>query len=127
MGAPHSQQTRRSVGPPVAARFDVFYAGFRLRRAGLMLVPIFTYTQHARDQIALRSLDQAWVERTILAPDAVEPGPRHPDRRRAFRALPERDGRVLRLVYVVRSAATFHGITAFLDRGRRPGTHEIPV
>lgn len=105
----------------------MFYAGFRLRRAGLMLVPIFTYTQHARDQIALRSLDQAWVERTILAPDAVEPDPRHPDRRRAFRALPERDGRVLRVVYVVRSAATFHGITAFLDRGRRPGTHEIPV
>ncbi|WP_082479206.1 DUF4258 domain-containing protein [Methylobacterium sp. Leaf102] len=92
-----------------------------------MPAPTITYAQHARDQIALRALDEAWVERTILTPDAVEPDPLHPDRRRAFRALPERDGRVLRVVYVIRSASTFHVITASLDRGRGPGTHEIPV
>jgi len=54
--------------------------------------PVFTYTQHAQAQIALRALDPAWIERTILAPDASETDPGHPDRTRAFRA-PCRNGR----------------------------------
>jgi hypothetical protein len=89
--------------------------------------PIFTYTRHARDQLALRKLEPAWVERTILAPEAFETDPGHPDRTRAFRTVPEREGRTLRVVFVVRSASTFHVITAFLDRGRRPGADEVPI
>lgn len=95
--------------------------------AGAMPGPIFTYTQNARAQIALRALDPAWMERTILAPDASETDPRHPDRTRAFRAVPEREGRLLRVVFVVRSPSTFPINTAFLDRGRRPGADEVPI
>ncbi len=69
--------------------------------------------------LAERGIDPAWVERTVAQPDAVEPDPHHPDRVRAFRVVPERDGRVLRVVYV-REDAAVRIITAFLDRGRRP-------
>jgi hypothetical protein len=92
-----------------------------------MPTPTFTYTRHALEQIALRALDRTWVERTVLAPEAAEPDPRHPDRTRAFRAVPEREGRMLRVVFVVRSQSNYHVITAFLDRGRRPKADEIAV
>jgi len=94
---------------------------------GAMPDPVFTHTQHARAQIALRALDPAWIKRTILAPDASETDPGQPDRTRAFRAVPEREGRMLRVVFVVRSPSTFHIIIAFLDRGRRPGADEVPI
>ena len=70
--------------------------------AGAMPDPVFTCTQNARAQIALRALDPAWIKRTILAPDASETDPGHPDRTRAIRAVPEREGRLLRVVFVVR-------------------------
>ena len=95
--------------------------------AGAMPDPVFTCTQNARAQIALRALDPAWIKRTILAPDASETDPGHPDRTRAIRAVPEREGRLLRVVFVVRSPSTFPIITAFLDRGRRPGANEVPI
>ena len=95
--------------------------------AGAMPDPVFTCTQNARAQIALRALDPAWIKRTILAPDASETDPGHPDRTRAIRAVPEREGRLLRVVFVVRSLSTFPTITAVLDRGRRPGGDEVPI
>ncbi len=52
------------------------------------------------------------------APDSVEPDPKHPDRLRAYRAVPERDGRVLCVVYVPSSDGA-RVATMFLDRGRR--------
>ena len=60
----------------------------------------FIYSDHAKEMLVERGIVSEWVERTILNPDAVENDPKHPDRRRAFKALPERDGRVLRVVYV---------------------------
>ncbi len=68
--------------------------------------------------IAERQIERAWVEETILNPDATEPGPKHPDRTRAFRSIPERDGRVLRVVYA-RQRDQYRVVTLFLDRGRR--------
>lgn len=79
---------------------------------------IVTYTQHAIDMLAERGIERAWVERTILQPDAIEPDPRHGDRQRAFRIVPERDGRVLPVVYA-QSGQECRVITLFLDRGRR--------
>ncbi|MCG5246641.1 DUF4258 domain-containing protein [Methylorubrum extorquens] len=76
------------------------------------------YGTHALDTLAERAIERAWVERTLLSPESIEPDPIHPDRMRAFRALPERDGRVLRVVYVpIPSGARV--VTMFLDRGRR--------
>jgi hypothetical protein len=79
---------------------------------------IFSYTRHADEMIADRQIEKHWVERTILKPDVVETDPKHPERMRAFRAVPERDGRVLRVVYVARSDG-YRIVTLFLDRGRR--------
>jgi len=78
----------------------------------------FTYSEHAKAMLAERNIEPSWVERTILQPDVTEPDPKHPDRLRAFRTVPERDGRVLRVVYVS-SGAAFRVITLFLDRGRK--------
>jgi hypothetical protein len=78
----------------------------------------FVYTQHASAMLEERAIDREWVERTILHPDSAEPDPRHPEMVRAFRAVPERDGRVLRVVYVP-SELTCRVITLFLDRSRR--------
>lgn len=78
----------------------------------------FTYTVHAAEMLLDRQLERAWVGGTVLSPEAVEPDPNHPERIRAFRALPERDGRVLRVVYV-QEAESIRIVTLFLDRGRR--------
>ena len=77
----------------------------------------FIYIDHAREQMARRAIDPAWVERTVLAPEATEPDPKHPDRVRAFRGIPERGGRVLRVVYVP-EGEHYRVLTAFLDRTR---------
>ena len=77
-----------------------------------------SYGPHAEEMLAERSLDREWVERAIRWPDSVEPDPKHLDRIRAFKALPERDGRVIRVVYV-RQGDHCRVITLFLDRGRR--------
>jgi hypothetical protein len=79
---------------------------------------LFTYTHHAKQMIEERGLIREWVERTVLEPETVEPDPKHPARTRAFRTVPERDGRVLRVVYV-QDGENFRVITLFLDRGRR--------
>ena len=78
----------------------------------------FTYGPHAADMLMERNLDPFWVEQAVLAPDSVEPDPKHAARIRAFRAIPERDGRVLRVVYE-QTGETVRIITVFLDRGRR--------
>jgi hypothetical protein len=78
----------------------------------------FIYTNHARDMLVEREIAPEWVERTVLEPETVEPDPKHPERVQAFRAVPERDGRVLRVVYVP-DGETYRVITLFLDRGRR--------
>ena len=65
-----------------------------------------------------RGIDRRWVERTLIAPDTMEVDPRHPDRMRAFRAIPERGGRVLRVVYV-KAGDDRHVITCLLDQGQR--------
>lgn len=77
-----------------------------------------SYSDHARTALEEREIAQEWVERTILNPEQTEPDPVHPDRMRVFRSIPERDGRVLRVVYVP-SVLGCRVITVFFDRGRR--------
>jgi len=71
------------------------------------------FTQHAEDVIAERKLEIAWIERTSRAPELIqeaEDGTRH------FMArIPEREGRVLRVV-VNPAADPWLVVTALLDR-----------
>ncbi|WP_375456304.1 hypothetical protein [uncultured Methylobacterium sp.] len=54
----------------------------------------------------------------MSTPDVEETDPGHPERTRAYRAVPERGGRILRAVYV-RDGDMIRIITVFFDRGRR--------
>ncbi|HKH35172.1 MAG TPA: DUF4258 domain-containing protein [Beijerinckiaceae bacterium] len=77
-----------------------------------------SYSAHADASLVDRELTREWVERVLQWPEAVEQDPKHPDRLRAFRKIPERDGQVLRVVYV-RQGDRYRVITVFFDRGRR--------
>ncbi|MGB8602695.1 MAG: DUF4258 domain-containing protein [Rhizomicrobium sp.] len=58
----------------------------------------FLFTNHALAMLAERQIDQAWVEQTLIEPDWTEYDPA-PDRMRAFRAIPEAENHILRVVY----------------------------
>lgn len=76
-------------------------------------------TTHAATVVAERGLDIAWVERTANEPDWTMPDA-DPRLERRFKAVPERDGRMLRVVCYETDDAIYV-VTAFLDRrARRP-------
>jgi hypothetical protein len=81
------------------------------------LKPI-TLTVHAEHAIKERDLDRIWIERAVRKPDWREPDSSGAERR--FRAIPERDGRILRVV-CAETDTEVRVITVFLDRkARRP-------
>ena len=79
---------------------------------------MLVFSAHALNMLRERNIERSWVQRTVDEPDSVEPDAVYPERTRAFRALPERDGRSLRVVYA-RQQDDVRIITVFLDRGRR--------
>ena len=74
--------------------------------------------KHARDNMRDRALPQAWAEAAIRTTDWVEPDPNDPAVERRFKAIPEADGRVIR-VPCVETADEIRAITVVLDRGAR--------
>ena len=79
-----------------------------------------TYTRHALAVLEERGLEAAWVEATLLRPDCTAPDPAGAGTRRYDRSIPERDGRVMRVV-AVESGDERRILTVFLDRrARRP-------
>lgn len=76
----------------------------------------FVYGAHALAMLTEREIDRGWVELTVISPTFVEPDLRHADRWRAYRAILERDGRVLRVVYVLGEDVRI--VTFFFDRSR---------
>jgi hypothetical protein len=96
------------LSSPIA---DAVIVGMRLEDSVTL-----SFGQHAERALEERGIPKSWVERTLAAPQAVEPDPRKPGRLRAFRAIEERDGRVLRVVYV--PGETPHIVTVFFDRAR---------
>ena len=77
-----------------------------------------SYCAHTEDALEERDIAREWVERTLTQPQYLEPDPKDAERLRAFRSIPERDGRVLRVVHV-REGDRYRVITVFFDRGRR--------
>jgi hypothetical protein len=68
--------------------------------------------------LAERGIERAWVERAVNEPETVESDPVRDDIYRAFRAIPKRNGRVLRVVYAT-NGKQIRIITAFFDRTQR--------
>lgn len=83
-----------------------------------MAKPPIKFTRHAEDMLAERGIERGWVERTIGEPDTIEPDGARANVTRAFRSIPEREGRVLRVVYSMNDDE-IRVITAFFDRARR--------
>jgi hypothetical protein len=71
-------------------------------------------TVHGNTALRERGIELRWVETAISQPDwtALDP---HPDRTRAFKIIPERDRRILRVVYA-ETLSEIRLITAFFDR-----------
>jgi hypothetical protein len=76
---------------------------------------LLIFTRHAEDMLRERGLDPDWIAITIANPETLEPDPDQPSLLRAFRRIPERGGRYLRVVYEVTESET-RVITAFFDR-----------
>jgi len=74
-------------------------------------------TRHAETVLAERAIDRTWVEQTLRQPDVVESDSER-GTTNAFRAIPDRGGRILRVTYVT-EGSRFRVITAFFDRRRR--------
>jgi len=70
------------------------------------------------DSSSETTIDHAWVERTFLEPEHTEVDRRDPSLRHALRRIPERDDRVLRVVYND-SLDPPRIVTAYFDRRQR--------
>lgn len=75
------------------------------------------FTRHAEEVMRERDISTAWIERALLSPTSDEEDLNDRNLRRAFAPVPERDGRMLRVVYA-EDRDGLRVITAFLDRGR---------
>ena len=77
------------------------------------------WSSHVLARMRIREIDPAWVQRTVEHPEEIEPATEHPGRVRAFAAVTERDGRVMRVVYEpIAGSDEIVLVTAMLDRGR---------
>jgi hypothetical protein len=70
---------------------------------------------HAQEAMARREIPAAWVELALSHPDWSDDDPARPGRRRAFKAMPDCGGRILRVVYW-RDGSDSVVLTVHLDR-----------
>ena len=73
---------------------------------------------HAITRIAERHLRLEWVEATVITPDWTAPDPDDPSVTRAFRAIAQAQGRVLRVAHRP-DGDDILVLIAFFDRGAR--------
>ncbi len=73
---------------------------------------------HAREWIERRSLSLRWIEAAVWHPDRTAPDPHSPGLTRSFKAIPEADGRVLRVVHRPDGNDVLV-VTAHFDRGAK--------
>ena len=78
----------------------------------------YELSAHAVTVMAEREILETWVERVLSSPERTEPDATDPLLRHALGRIPERDDRVLRVVY----NETIHPwrvVTAYFDRAMR--------
>jgi hypothetical protein len=72
----------------------------------------------ARRRMTLRAIDIVWVEATIRQPVRTAPDPSDTALTRAWRRIPERGGRALRVVFR-RAGSDIVVVSVVFDRGAR--------
>ena len=73
---------------------------------------------HAAEMMEERRIALTWVEAVLARPETAEPDPLDPSLTRSYRAIPEAQGKVLRVVHRPEGANVLI-VTAYFDRGRR--------
>jgi len=76
------------------------------------------FTTHAQARLQERRLDPKWVEDTARKPEWTEPEPGDDTLERRFKAIPQGDGRILRVV-CAETDTTIRVISAMFDRDAR--------
>ena len=75
----------------------------------------FELTKHAQKALDEREIPVEWLERTIAAPELVQPDPDDATVERRFRRIPEFGGRVLRAA-VNTTVEPNRVVSVFFDR-----------
>jgi hypothetical protein len=78
----------------------------------------YILTDHARKVLAERDIAIEWLESTLEFPTLREPDTSDPTLERRYRAIPEREGRVLRVV-VDANVVPLRVVSVFFDRDKR--------
>ena len=81
----------------------------------------FILTMHASHVVVERELKLEWIDLALSAPDRTNRDPNHPTLCHSLRSIPERGGRVLRVVYND-TQTPWLVVTAFFDRRERSGS-----
>jgi hypothetical protein len=80
-----------------------------------MSEPRITFSLHAIEVLEQREIEIEWVARVLAEPAVMRRDPADPGLVHAFGAVPEREGRVLRVVYN-QEEDSIHIVTVFFDR-----------
>lgn len=83
-----------------------------------MVIAGYELTSHAAGVIAEREILVAWIERVLLHPERTTVDRSDSALKHALRRIPERDGRVLRVVYNP-SVVPPRIVTCYFDRSQR--------
>ncbi len=76
------------------------------------------FTSHAETVMIARSIAGQWVEAVLSNPERIEPHRDDPELKHALGRIPERAGRVLRVVYND-SVVPIRVVTVYFDRTQR--------
>jgi hypothetical protein len=80
--------------------------------------PGFVLTEHAVVVLRERQIPHAWIRRVLEHPRLRFPDPEDPDLFHALAAIPEREDRVLKVVYNGKEEP-WRVVTAYFDRAWR--------
>lgn len=80
--------------------------------------PQITFSAHALDVLEERMIKKEWVQRVMYAPTRLVPDSEDPQVLHALAPIPEKGGRVLRVIYNA-DTVPFRVVTAFFDRSAR--------
>ncbi|NMF82029.1 DUF4258 domain-containing protein [Nodosilinea sp. P-1105] len=78
----------------------------------------YDLSDHAQRRLAGRQIDLQWVAFTLNEPALVEPHPEDATCRCAYRAIPDAEGRVLKVVYNA-TTEPWRIVTVHFDRRMR--------
>jgi hypothetical protein len=78
----------------------------------------YALSDHAKTVIADRRIEISWLDATLSEPTRTEPDATDADLEHRLSAIPERDGRVLRVI-INTTCKPVRVVTAYFDRAMR--------